>query len=141
MLALLSLSLLTFLDCGHGKAKIDKRLSSSSANRDTSPTYKSTGKNIASIAKPNNAAILNANGKLGSYFPVSIALIVCRETCKASANSACDQPRALRNSFRLFCIWIDTSVVAKHQAINDAPGAYRKWKNINYRYGWQTGNF
>jgi hypothetical protein len=48
-------------------------------------------KNISSIFFPNNFAILNANGKLGSYFSVSMALMVWRETFNLFAKSACDQ--------------------------------------------------
>jgi hypothetical protein len=43
---------------------------------------------IASIGRLNNCAILNASDRLGSYFSVSMALIVCRDTPSASARSA-----------------------------------------------------
>jgi|TARA_B100001063_G_scaffold7056_1_gene5327 phosphatidylserine/phosphatidylglycerophosphate/cardiolipin synthase-like enzyme len=48
----------------------------------------SEGKNICSIEVLNTAAILNASGKLGSYRPFSIALIVCLVTTNAAARSA-----------------------------------------------------
>lgn len=56
------------------------------------------GAKIDSIACPNSLAILNANGRLGSDLPVSIALTVCRDTPSRSARSACDQPRSPRSS-------------------------------------------
>ena len=43
------------------------------------------GVNISSIFIPNNSAILNASGRLGSYLSVSMALTVCRETLSGSA--------------------------------------------------------
>lgn len=36
----------------------------------------------SSIDMPNNRAILKASGKAGSYFPVSIALTVWRDTSR-----------------------------------------------------------
>ena len=48
----------------------------------------SEGKNICSIEVLNTVAILNASGKLGSYRPFSIALIVCLVTTNAAARSA-----------------------------------------------------
>ena len=39
---------------------------------------------------------------LGSYFSVSIALIVCRDTPSLSARSCCDQSRSARRTFRRF---------------------------------------
>ena len=47
-------------------------------------------------------AILNANGKPGSYFPVSMALTVCRDTCSCSASVACDHSRSARKTRKLF---------------------------------------
>ena len=43
-----------------------------------------SGVNSASIDSPNTAAILKANGRLGSYRPFSIALMVWRDTPSAS---------------------------------------------------------
>jgi hypothetical protein len=39
-----------------------------------------SGRKTSSIDFPNNLATLNARGRLGSYFSVSMALIVCLET-------------------------------------------------------------
>jgi hypothetical protein len=47
---------------------------------------------------PNRRAREKASGKLGSYFPVSMAFTVWRETSRRSASSAWDHPRWLRNS-------------------------------------------
>jgi len=47
---------------------------------------------------PNSRASAKASGRLGSYFPVSIAFTVCRETSRRSASSACDHPRWPRSS-------------------------------------------
>lgn len=47
-----------------------------------------SGKKISSIDCPKTEEILNANGRLGSNFPVSTALIVCRETPVLFASSA-----------------------------------------------------
>jgi hypothetical protein len=52
-------------------------------------------------------AIEKASGKLGSYFPVSIALIVCRDTRNRSAKSPCDQDRSARSTRRR--LFTDTS--------------------------------
>jgi hypothetical protein len=43
-------------------------------------------------------AILNASGKLGSYLPVSIALMVPRATPTRAASSACDHSISARNT-------------------------------------------
>ena len=58
----------------------------------------------------NRAAILKANGKLGSYFPVSMALMVWRETSSRRARSACDQSRSARLTLSLFSpLWVERS--------------------------------
>ena len=62
---------------------------------------------ISSILSLNSFATLNASGKLGSYFSVSIAFTVCRETSSFSAKSACDHSFAARNSRKRF--FTDTS--------------------------------
>ncbi len=48
----------------------------------------SSGVKMSSMVLPKSFAILNARGKPGSYIPVSIALIVCRETSSSSTNLA-----------------------------------------------------
>lgn len=55
---------------------------------------------ISSIARPKVSAIRNARGKDGSYLPVSIALMLWRETPMLSASLAWDQPRSDRSFFR-----------------------------------------
>jgi len=47
-----------------------------------------SSKKTSSTALPNSCAILMARGRLESYLPVSIALIICRETPSRSARSA-----------------------------------------------------
>src|SRR3982074_400009 len=49
------------------------------------------GSKIDSIGLPKRRAMRNARGRLGSYFPVSMALAVWLETPRCSARSACDQ--------------------------------------------------
>src|SRR4029077_3790073 len=46
---------------------------------------------ISSIGRLKVRASEKASGRLGSYFPVSIAFTVWRETPRCSARSACDQ--------------------------------------------------
>ena len=60
--------------------------------------------NISSICDLNNRAILKASGRLGSYFSVSMALMVCRETPSRSASSDCDHSFAARSSRSRFFI-------------------------------------
>src|SRR5262245_42402881 len=59
---------------------------------------------ISSMRCLKSRAIFNARGKLGSYFSVSMALIVCRETPSLSARSDCDHSLAALNSRRQFFI-------------------------------------
>lgn len=59
---------------------------------------------MSSIANLNSRANLKANGRLGSYLPVSIAFTVCRETPSFSAKSDCDHPFAVRMSRTWFFI-------------------------------------
>jgi len=54
------------------------------------------------MGSPNNRAIANASGRLGSYLPVSMLLMVCRDTFRRSASSACDQPCSDRSRRRQF---------------------------------------
>ena len=49
-------------------------------------------------------AILKARGRLGSYFPFSRALTVCRDTCRYSASCPCERPFCARSSGRRFRI-------------------------------------
>src|SRR5690606_17523215 len=76
-----------------------------------------SGKKIDSMQVSNRAAMRKANGRLGSYLPVSMALTVCLDTSRRSPSCACDQPRASRSSqTRLF-------IVASFVAPGDhAPG-------------------
>src|SRR6185312_6599131 len=60
--------------------------------------------NISSIRIPNSRPSRNANGSDGSYFPVSIAFTLCRDTSSLSASSACDQPFFARSSRSRFFI-------------------------------------
>src|SRR6188768_387691 len=64
---------------------------------------------ISSTGSLNSFPIFSANGRLGSYFSVSIALIVWRETASFSASSPCDHSRAVRSSLRRF--FMDGSAV------------------------------
>ena len=61
-----------------------------------------SGLKISSIFLPNSLAMAKDKGKLGSYLPVSIALMVCRDTSSCSANCCCDQSRSARNSRSVF---------------------------------------
>jgi len=54
--------------------------------------------NISSTGLRNVLPIFKASGKLGSYFSVSIALTVCRDTPKRSARSACVHSNCARSS-------------------------------------------
>src|ERR1700688_1589285 len=47
---------------------------------------------------PKTRTILYASGRLGSYFPVSMALMHWRETPTASASSACDHSFSARHT-------------------------------------------
>lgn len=61
-----------------------------------------------SMGWPNTRAIPKAKGRLGSYFPVSIAFTVCRETPNRPASSACDHSRSarkMRNRFFIALNW------------------------------------
>src|SRR5712664_2797225 len=60
----------------------------------------SWSKNISSTCVPKSRAILIAKGRLGSYLPVSIALIVWRVTPTRVANSACDHSTSARKTRR-----------------------------------------
>src|SRR5262245_2819772 len=59
---------------------------------------------ISSIGSLRSFEILNAKGRLGSYFSVSMALMVCLETPSLSARSDCDHSLACRNSRSLLFI-------------------------------------
>src|SRR5271170_2279915 len=60
---------------------------------------------MSSIFILNRRATLKASGRLGSYFSVSIALTVWRETSSLSARSDCDHSFAARSSRRRFFIY------------------------------------
>ena len=49
-------------------------------------------------------AIFSANNVEGMYLPISIELIVCRETLTLAANSACVMFNFARSTFKLFFI-------------------------------------
>ncbi len=68
-----------------------------------SPGYKNT----SSTFFPKTRAILKASGRLGSYFPVSIALMVPRATPTWAASSACDHSFSARNTRSR--VFIDTA--------------------------------
>src|ERR1700693_4943953 len=57
---------------------------------------------MSSMLRLKRRAILNASGRLGSYFPTSSALIVWRLTSSFSPRSACDQSRSARKTRRVF---------------------------------------
>ena len=57
-----------------------------------------SGSKTSSIARLKSRAILNASGRLGSYFPRSSAMMVWRDTSRRSARSPCDHPRSARNA-------------------------------------------
>ena len=59
---------------------------------------------IFSMDLPNSFAMAKASGRLGSYLPVSIALMVCRDTSSLSARSPWLQPRSVRSSRTRFFI-------------------------------------
>src|SRR5882724_8683779 len=59
---------------------------------------------MASIGCLNSRAIVNARGRLGSYFPVSMAFTVCRDTLSRPARSAWDHSRSARRTRRRFFI-------------------------------------
>src|SRR5688572_4304178 len=54
--------------------------------------------NTSSMRSSKRRAIVKASGRLGSYFSVSIALTVWRETPSRSARSAWDQSRSARRT-------------------------------------------
>src|SRR5208282_2252493 len=64
-------------------------------------------KNTSSTFFPKARAILNASGRLGSYFPVSMALMVPRATPTWAASSACDHSFSARNTRSR--VFIDTA--------------------------------
>ena len=57
-----------------------------------------------------SGAMRKASSRLGSYLPVSMALIVWRETPNLPARSACDQSRSARSTFRR--VFIRTAGIA-----------------------------
>ena len=61
-----------------------------------------SGLNISSTACPKTSPILKASGRLGSYFRVSMAFTVWRDTPNCSARSAWDQSRSARRTLRRF---------------------------------------
>jgi len=62
--------------------------------------YPSGSWKIFSIGRRNTRDTLKAKGRLGSYFSVSIAFTVWRETPRRWASSPCDQLRSARRSLR-----------------------------------------
>src|SRR5271170_6358514 len=59
---------------------------------------------MASMGCPKSCAMAKASGKLGSYFPVSIAFTVWRETLSWPAKSAWDHSRSARKTRSRFFI-------------------------------------
>ncbi len=64
----------------------------------------SSGRKMSSIAWLNVRAMLNASGRLGSYLPLSIAMMVCRVTFTLSASSAWVRLCSARSTRSRFCI-------------------------------------
>ena len=81
------------------------KVHSGHSNRVSSDSsYRSSSRNISSMDSLKSRATLKASGRLGSYFSVSNAFTVWRETSSSSARSDCDHPLAARNSRSLFFI-------------------------------------
>lgn len=74
-------------------------------------THSVSGWKMSSIAHSKKSASANANSKLGSYRPRSIALMVCRLTSTASASSACVTSAFARHTLRslstIFTLTVD----------------------------------
>ena len=86
---------------------------------------------ISSIGNWKMRAILNVSGRLGSYFPVSSAFTVWRETPRRSASSACDQLRSARRTFNLFCIArsVCSSISPHSDALTNTPQCNHEREN------------
>jgi hypothetical protein len=86
---------------------------------------------ISSIGNWKMREILNVRGKLGSYFPVSSAFTVWRETPRRSASSACDQLLAARRTFSLLCIALSirSSISPCSDALTNTPQRNHEWEN------------
>src|SRR5687768_13896360 len=66
--------------------------------------HSSTGPKISSTCLPKSIPILSASGRLGSYLPFSITLMVWRLTPSRSASSAWLQRRSARSTRSVFRI-------------------------------------
>src|SRR6266566_7183963 len=95
---------------------------------------------ISSIGNWKICEILNVKGRLGSYFPVSSAFTVWRETPRRSASSACDQLRSARRTFSLFCIALSVhSPVSPHSdALTDTPQCNHERENPYPTNSWKS---
>src|SRR6266567_1597439 len=62
--------------------------------------FVSSSSKICSTGFSNRRAIFSASGRLGSYLPVSIALIAWRETPTRRPSSICDQLNSARRTLR-----------------------------------------
>src|SRR6266704_4461874 len=95
---------------------------------------------ISSIGNWKMRAILNVSGRLGSYFPVSSAFTVWRETLRRSASSACDQLRSARRTFSLFCIALSvrSSISPCSDTLTDTPQRNHEWENPIPTNNWKA---
>src|SRR5437870_2236359 len=95
---------------------------------------------ISSIGNWKICEILNVRGRLGSYFPVSSAFTVWRETPRRSASSACDQLRSARRTFSLFCIALSvrSPVSPCGDALTDTPQRNHEWENPIPTNNWKA---
>ena len=73
--------------------------------------------------RPKSRAALNANGRLGSYLPVSMALIVWRETSRRAARSAWVQSRSARSTLSRFLMTLGPAPASAQSAQLLVPAA------------------
>ncbi len=85
---------------------------------------------MSSIIVSNKRAILKAKVMLGSYFSVSTALTVCRDTPSRSASSACDHFRSARSTRSRFLICISLQK-QPNQSRKKSAGISRRAGNSN----------